>query len=173
MFADSQTHSPADTFVDWFSIQRQDGREVDVGMHRHYIDPTVPFAGAVLNAAHGAILTSATLRDSSGDAEKDWLGAEARTGVRHVPGARPVRAEVPSPFDYGKQTRIYIVNDVRRNDTDQVAAAYRELFLASGGGALGLFTAISRLRAAHARIDGPLDAAGLARYHYPGRYFPC
>ena len=154
-------NSQADTFVDWFSIQRQDGRELDVGMHRHYIDPSVPFAGAVLNAAHGAILTSATLRDSSGDAEKDWLGAEARTGVRHVLGARPVRAEVPSPFDYGEQTRIYIVNDVRRNDADQVAAAYRELFLASGGGALGLFTAISRLRAAHARIDGPLDVAGL------------
>jgi ATP-dependent DNA helicase DinG len=33
--------------------------------------------------------------------------------------------------------------------------------LASGGGALGLFTAISRLRAAHSRLDGPLDAAGL------------
>ena len=32
---------------------------------------------------------------------------------------------------------------------DQLAAAYRELFLAAGGGGLGLFTAISRLRAVH------------------------
>ena len=31
-----------------------------------------------------------------------------------------------------------------------MAAAYRELFLAAGGGALGLFTAIRRLRAVHA-----------------------
>ena len=57
-----------------------------------------------------------------------------------------MRAEVPSPFDYAAQTRIFIVNDVGRTNGDEVAAAYRELFLAAGGGALGLFTAIARLR---------------------------
>ena len=150
-----------DVYVDWFTVQRSDGREVDVGMHRHYIDPTAPFADAVLAASHGVLVTSATLRDSSGDAEIDWAVAEARTGVRHVAGAKTVRAEVPSPFDYGEQTRVYVITDVRRDDADQVAAAYRELFLASRGGALGLFTAISRLRAVHGRLDGPLDAAGL------------
>ena len=36
-----------------------------------------------------------------------------------------------------------VVNDVRKDDFDQVGAAYRELFEAAGGGALGLFTAIS------------------------------
>ena len=150
-----------DGYVDWFAIQRSDGREIDLGMHRHFVDPTRPFAEAVLAASHGALLTSATLRDGSGDMAADWDGAEARTGVRHVIGATAVRAEVPSPFDYGEQTRIFVITDVRRNDADQVAAAYRELFKASGGGALGLFTAISRLRAAHSRIDGALDAAGL------------
>ena len=150
-----------DGYVDWFAIQRSDGREIDLGMHRHFVDPTRPFAEAVLAASHGALLTSATLRDGSGDVAADWDGAEARTGVRHVMGAKAVRAEVPSPFDYGEQTRIFVITDVRRNDADQVAAAYRELFKASGGGALGLFTAISRLRAAHSRIDAALDAAGL------------
>ncbi|MDA0230018.1 MAG: ATP-dependent DNA helicase [Proteobacteria bacterium] len=150
-----------DGYVDWFAIQRSDGRDIDLGMHRHFIDPTRPFAQAVLAVSHGALLTSATLRDGSGDFAADWDGAEARTGVRHVLGAKAVRAEVPSPFDYGEQTRIFIITDVRRNDADQVAAAYRELFKASGGGALGLFTAISRLRAAHSRIDAALDAAGL------------
>ncbi|MDP6122204.1 MAG: helicase C-terminal domain-containing protein, partial [Rhodospirillales bacterium] len=33
--------------------------------------------------------------------------------------------------------------------------------LAAGGGGLGLFTAIARLRAVHKRIAGPLDEAGL------------
>lgn len=150
-----------DGYVDWFAIQRSDGREIDLGMHRHFVDPTRPFAEAVLAASHGAILTSATLRDGSGDVAADWESAEARTGVRHVAGVDAVRAEVPSPFDYGEQTRIFVITDVRRNDADQVAAAYRELFIASGGGALGLFTAISRLRAAHSRIDAPLDAAGM------------
>jgi ATP-dependent DNA helicase DinG len=54
-----------------------------------------------------------------------------------------------------------VVNDVRKDDLGQVAAAYRALFLASGGGALGLFTAISRLRAVHQRIAEPLEEAGI------------
>ena len=53
---------------------------------------------------------------------------------------------------------------MRRNDADQVAAAYRELFLASGGGALGLFTAIARLRAVYGRIAAALEEAGLPLY---------
>jgi len=37
----------------------------------------------------------------------------------------------------------------------------RELFLAAGGGGLGLFTAIRRLRAVHERIAGPLADRGI------------
>ena len=72
-----------------------------------------------------------------------------------------MRVRVPSPFDYPTQTRVFIVTDVPRNDTAQVAAAYRELFLAAGGGALGLFTAIARLRDVHERIAPALEQAGL------------
>jgi ATP-dependent DNA helicase DinG len=72
-----------------------------------------------------------------------------------------LRARVPSPFDYGARTRVYVVNDVRREDIGQVASAYLALIEASGGGALGLFTAISRLRQVYARIAGPLEDSGL------------
>ena len=150
-------------FFDWFSVERSDGHEVDVGMRRHWIDPTVPFAEYVVRPAHGVLLTSATLRDGSGDDDADWTVAETRTGTGHLP-TPALRAEVPSPFDYGAQTRMLVVTDVRRDNPDQVAAAYRELFLASGGGALGLFTAIARLRAVHGRIAGPLEDAGVALY---------
>jgi ATP-dependent DNA helicase DinG len=40
----------------------------------------------------------------------------------------------------------------------------RELFVAAGGGALGLFTAIRRLRAVHERLVGPLAERGVALY---------
>ena len=89
--------------------------------------------------------------------------AEARTGTRHLT-TPAMRAAMASPFDYGEATRVLIVRDVRREDADQVAAAYRELFLASGGGALGLFTAIGRLRAVHQRIAAALEEAGLPLY---------
>lgn len=149
-----------DAFVDWFGITRAFGRDVDVGMHRHWVDPTIPFAEHVLARAQGVVVTSATLRDGSGDAEADWVAAEMRSGARHLPEP-PVRAALLSPFDYPAQTRVIVVTDVRRNDLKQVAAAYRALFLAARGGALGLFTAISRLRAVHADIADALDAAGL------------
>ncbi len=153
----------SNTTVDWFAIERSDGREVDVGMHRHWIDPTIPFAEHVAGPAHGVLITSATLRDGTGDGEADWRAAESRTGARHL--VRPaVRAATPSPFDYAAQTRVLVVTDVRRDAPDQVAAAYRELFRASGGGALGLFTAINRLRATHQRIVKPLEADGIALF---------
>jgi ATP-dependent DNA helicase DinG len=154
---------PGDDFVDWFQVDRAQDRDVDVGMHRHWVDPTQPFAKAVAGPAHGVTVTSATLTDGSGDIEADWAAAEARTGARHLT-APAIRVAVPSPFDYAAQTRVLVVTDVRKDDLGQVAAALRELFLAAGGGALGLFTAIGRLRAVHRRLAGALDDAGLPLY---------
>ncbi|HXL98906.1 MAG TPA: ATP-dependent DNA helicase, partial [Rhizomicrobium sp.] len=149
-------------FVDWFEIEREDGRDSDVGLWRHWIDPTIPLAAEVLAPAHGALITSATLRDLTPGAD-DWQSAEVRTGAAHLPEP-PRRASFGSPFRYAEQSRIFIVRDVERRDPDQLAAAYRELFRASGGGALGLFTAVRALRAVEARIAAPLAEAGIALY---------
>jgi ATP-dependent DNA helicase DinG len=86
-----------------------------------------------------------------------------RTGARHL-HKPPILSALVSPFDYGRQTRVLVITDVDRNDPGQVASAYRELFLAAGGGALGLFTAIHRLRAVQQRIAPPLEAAGIRVY---------
>ncbi|MCC6467891.1 MAG: ATP-dependent DNA helicase [Alphaproteobacteria bacterium] len=157
-----QSGTPAE-FVDWLSIDRIEARDVDVGIHRHWVDPMIPFAKVSAERAHGLAVTSATLTDGSGDVEADWAAAEARTGARHLPKPA-IRASVPSPFDYPRLTRVFIVTDVKKDDMAQIASAYRELFLASGGGALGLFTAISRLRAAHKLLAPPIEAAGLPLY---------
>ncbi len=149
-------------FVDWLALERSDGREADVGLHRRWIDPTVPFAAAVLRPAHGALVTSATLTDSTGDVETDWQAAAARTGAAHMPDW--TRAQVASPFDYPKQTRVFVVTDIDRDSPDRIAAAYRAFFLAAKGGGLGLFTAIGRLRAVHARIGASLERAGYPLY---------
>ncbi|BBK44540.1 DNA helicase [Allostella vacuolata] len=162
MLRDLAHDTPAE-FVDWLAVERFEGHDLDVGMYRHWIDPTRPFMEAVVKPAHGVVVTSATLTDGSGDPDADWSAAEERTGARHL--ARPaVHARVPSPFDYARQTRVLVVTDLRKDDIDQVSGAYRALFLASGGGALGLFTAVSRLRQVHHRIAPALDAAGLPLY---------
>ena len=150
-------------FVEWFDIAQSSGREHDVGLHSHWLDPTEPMALAVLRQADGIVITSATLKDRPPDVPDDWANAEMRTGAVHLP--YPVRREGwDSPFDYAQASRVIVVTDINREDMDQVAAAYRELFLATRGGGLGLFTAISRLRAVHKRLVSPLAEAGLPLY---------
>jgi ATP-dependent DNA helicase DinG len=42
---------PADpAFVDWLAVERGDGREFDMGLHRRWLDPMQPFAATVLAA---------------------------------------------------------------------------------------------------------------------------
>jgi ATP-dependent DNA helicase DinG len=136
-------------------------RDQDVGLHRHWLDPTVPFMATLAEPAHGILITSATLRDGGErDAESAWLAAENRVGAPHLPSPA-IRVAVGSPFDYAAQTRAFVVTDVDARDIAALAGAYRALFLAAGGGALGLFTAISRLRAVHAKIAPALEAAGI------------
>ena len=133
----------------------------DVGLHRHWLDPTLPFAMSLAQPAHGMLITSATLRDAGiAEAEAAWEDAEARVGAPHL--ATPaIRVAVASPFDYAAQTRAFVITDVNGREISALAAAYRALFIASGGSALGLFTAISRLRHVHQRIAPALEAAGI------------
>lgn len=142
-------------YVDWLAVDRVEGREYDVGLHRHWLDPSRPFADTVLKPAHGALVTSATLK-----AGGDWSVAEARAGAPHLERA-PARFEAASPFDYAGQAEVVIVTDVKRGDLAALANAYARLIAAAGGGTLGLFTAIRRLRAVHARIADRLAREGL------------
>jgi len=153
----------ADGFVDWFTVERLMGRDFDVGFRRHWTDPTQPFVNAVVEPAQGVLVTSATLCDASGDAEHDWQYARLRTGAPHLAADVLCRSQ-PSPFDYGAQTRVFVVGDVNRNDPGAVASAYRELFRSAAGSGLGIFTAISRLRAVYERIAGPLEESGIGLY---------
>ena len=163
---------PADpAFVDWLALDRIDGREVDVGLHRRWLDPMRPFAETVLAPAHGVMLTSATLRDfrrDGGDgadrADDDgWAAALAHSGAAHL-DLTPTRAAFASPFDYAHQAEVLIVTDVAKGDVAALASAYARLIEAAGGGVLGLFTAIRRLRAVHGRIADHLARAGLPLY---------
>jgi ATP-dependent DNA helicase DinG len=148
-------------FVDWFEAVVAHRRIADAAFRRHWVDPTEPLAEVVLKPAHGVLVTSATLADSAH--ESPFALTEMRTGAARLPEA-PKLLRLASPFDYAKNAKALVVTDVGKEDPRQVAAAMRELFLASGGGALGLFTAIRRLRAVYERIAAPLSEQGLALY---------
>jgi ATP-dependent DNA helicase DinG len=148
-------------FVDWFEAVFAGGRIADAAFRRHWVDPTTPLEAAVLRPAHGLLVTSATLSDPGHEAP--FALAEMRTGAARLDEA-PKLLRLTSPFDYAANARAFVVTDVGRNDPRQVAAAMRELFLSAGGGGLGLFTAIRRLRAVYERIAAPLAEQGLALY---------
>ena len=146
--------------VEWLAVERFEGAETDIAVNRNWIDPGIPFAAAVAKPAHGLLVTSATLTDGEAEPDLAWQAAEAATGLRHL-AESPASSRIPSPFDYAAQTRVLIVTDIPRDDIGQVAAAFAALMRASQGGALGLFTAIARLRAVHERIAPVLEADGL------------
>lgn len=158
---------PADPeFVDWLAVDRSEAREFDVAIHRRWLDPMKPFARVVLEPAHGVLLTSATLidRTTEGDlAEAQWASAIARSGAAHIENA-PLLSAALSPFDYAARSEVLIVTDIKKGDLPALAGAYARLIEASGGGVLGLFTAIRRLRAVYGRVADRLARAGLPVY---------
>jgi ATP-dependent DNA helicase DinG len=148
-------------YVDWFEAVFAHGRIADAAYRRHWVDPTEPLEAVVLRPAHGVLVTSATLADMAHDAP--FALAEMRSGAARL-ADMPKTLRLTSPFDYASNARAIVVTDIARDDPRQVAAAMRELFLASGGGGLGLFTAIKRLRAAYDKAAAPLSEKGLALY---------
>ena len=151
--------------VDWLEITRAEGHEYDIGFYRHALDPAALFAAKLKPHAQGVAVTSATLRDMTDEDAAGWKSPFARSGIGALSVPETTTSfHVPSPFDYAAQTRVIIIKDVKKEDPDAVAAAMRELFKASGGGALGIFTAVQRLKMAEERIRAPLAEAGLPLY---------
>jgi len=181
-------------FADWFEVSRHEGRVIDIGMFRHYIDPMKPFAMSLKPHLHGMAVTSATLRAdnaplhsalpapvpkndntstesnapsrsslppsaSTDNQDNQWGFADLRIGSPYLCGDDdvPQRLSLSSPYDYAAQTKIIVINDINKNDGQAVSTAFRELFLASQGGALGIFTSIQRLKFVQDKIIAPLS----------------
>ena len=47
--------------IDWFGVERIDRRDFDIGLHRHWIDPTKPFAETLIKPAHGVLINVSNL----------------------------------------------------------------------------------------------------------------
>lgn len=165
-YAEDEDPTQPSPYVDWFATITHGGRLVDVGLHRHFVDPSVPLADYVLKPAHGVLMASATLSDKALAEQPDedpFALARQRTGAAHLSmGAKSLR--IASPFDYEAQARLFVVTDVPRDDPRAVATAMKALFLAAGGGGLGLFTAIRRLKAVYEQLFRPLGDAGISLY---------
>lgn len=162
---DEASREKKSLFVDFLSLQTFQNRIFDVAINRHYRDPSLPLAEVVIKPAQSVLVASATLADPSIDTDNDQAKdpfslAISQTGASHLlMGARTLR--IQSPFQYAHQARAFVVTDVPKDDTLSVALAIQSLFMASKGGGLGLFTAISRLRAVHKLLKPALNEQGI------------
>ncbi|QCE35588.1 ATP-dependent DNA helicase [Acetobacteraceae bacterium] len=137
---------------DWDNDENPHLKWQKVRLCEHWIDPTVPLSTLLKKQALGIAYVSGTFRPykepeikkSQEGNNLSWQAAKRRTGSQHLSG-KILQDFQKSPFNYETQAKIYVVNDVGPSNRE-VAEAYTKLFLASEGGALGLFTAISRLR---------------------------
>ena len=168
-------------FVDWLAVDRIEGREFDIGLHRHWLDPGRPLA---VDRAGAGAWRARHLRDADrrcGGEDAGWARAEARTGTRHLDTAVE-RFAAKSPFDYASAGRGA---DRHRSSSaaicPQLAHAYARLIEASQGGDA---RPVHRDRAAeggpcpHRRSSRPRGTAALRpacrsdRHRHAGRHFP-
>src|SRR3546814_13589012 len=108
-------------FVDWLAVDRVEGREYDIGVHRHWLDPARPLARVVLEPAHGALVTSATLKGADG-----WPSAEVRIGAAHL-DVEPARFAADRPFDSALTSELLIVTAHNPGDLAAPYGAFSRL----------------------------------------------
>ncbi len=153
-------------YITWYGLQRQNGKNYDVGIYFHFTDPTKPLSEYIYKPLSGVLITSATLRDNPYESSNDlmsWNGAIQRSGT-HWLQDKPALFSIISPFNYANQLKVMIINDINKNSISQLANAYYQLFLANGGAALGLFTSIQRLLQVYNHIYEPLAKKNISLY---------
>lgn len=150
--------------VDWFEIARIEGKNFDCGYLRRYKNPMEPLGEVIRPASQGLVLTSATLKAQSGLGEDGWQSTFDQLGTPHLSTLAPETIDLPSPFQYGEQSRIFIVTDVDKQNGIAVANAYKALFEATNGGGLGLFTSINRLKQVYQSIHESLERRSIPLY---------
>lgn len=141
-----------------------EGKVYDVGVKRHYTNPMVPFANKVLSHVQSVNFTSATMNDIPIKKDEDWKTALKLTGTQYVKNKKLSLHQAQSPFDYKKQAKVLIVDDVDYHNKAELARAFSALFLANKGHALGLFTAISRLSSTYNYLKKKLKEKSINLY---------
>ena len=110
-------------------------------------------ARRLVGRAHAVVITSATL-----SAAGDFRFTAGRLGLGEEHGAPYETTLQPSPFDFGRQTRAFVL-DAPGREEDVVSETVAELSRRTGRSQLVLFTAHDRLRRTRERLLSRLDAA--------------
>jgi DNA polymerase-3 subunit epsilon/ATP-dependent DNA helicase DinG len=145
---------PARNAIYWLSMRR--GRALNFNVAPLNVGTLIQ--QHLLDRKRSVILTSATLRvEGVFDYMRDRLGAETVGELA-----------VGSPFDYPSVALLYMVNDIpepgSRGYQKTLEETLIDLFKATEGRALALFTSYSQLKATTTAITEPLAKEGITVY---------
>ncbi len=147
--------------VHWLKRYKKEGSEPAVEFIITPIDLAPLLAEAVFEPFPTVCCLSATLT-----AGGSFGFFARRSGLSLARGREPETLRFPSPFPYGRNALLCLVDDGPMPDDEAYGpwsiAAIRALVEVSGGGALVLFTSYEALRAAHAELSPGFEAQGIA-----------
>ncbi len=157
---DGLVMNPKEDAIYWAEIHPR-GRQLSLQAAPLHIGPLMQ--KHIWHEKNVAVLTSATLT-TNGDFEylKGRLFGEDADTV-----------QLGSPYDYPSQAMLYLINDIpepqdRNGHQRAVNEGLIQLFKATGGRGLGLFTSYSQLKATANAISGPLAEQGIIVYEQGG-----
>lgn|GEM_PF-219067 len=151
-----------DGYVNWISVERQQGKSPKPVLHRSPISVAMDLALTVWTPAWSTVSTSATISTGGNFAYfKRQVGLELTD--------KPVKELlVDSPFDYRTQARLYIprgLPEPKPSNEEQYQAAVqaeiRDTLAVTGGRAFVLFTSYKGLAAAYDALADELRRAGM------------
>ncbi len=148
--------NPDSKFIYRFMIEKEEGNVLNIGYYKNYIDPTMPFANTILSTVRGVTFTSATLSDSYNNNNDNYIDIN-RFGLSHLDSYIINSISIKSPFDYKENSKIIILNSNSNNITN-LSNYILEIFKASDGGGLALFTSINRLKQVYKNISQSMSS---------------
>jgi ATP-dependent DNA helicase DinG len=149
-----ELEKPNNKFIYRFMIEKEEGNISNIGYYKNYIDPSSPLAKGILSTLKGVSFTSATLSDSYGNEENEFSDLN-RFGLNYLDGFNVSSINIKSPFNYKENSKIIILN--ANNNVTNLSNYILEIFKASNGGGLALFTAINRLKQVYRNINVPMS----------------
>jgi DNA polymerase-3 subunit epsilon/ATP-dependent DNA helicase DinG len=161
---DGLVFTPAEDSIYWVEIHSR-ARQIVLQAAPLHIGPLMQ--SHIWHEKNAVIMTSATLT-TNGDFEylRGRLFGEDADTIR-----------LGSPFDYESQTMLYLIDDVpepfdRSGHQRAVNQGLIQLFRATGGRGLALFTSYAQLKATSRAISGPLAEQGIIVYEQGGGASP-
>ncbi len=147
-----------DTEVRWVQLERQPAGKIV--MQSAPLDVSELLDNNLYRRMHTTVLTSATL-----SVKGEFTFMAERLGIMIQPEERRHFLEVLSPFDYPAQVRLAIVDDLPAPDEPafdkRLPEAIYRIVMASGGGALVLFTSWSLMKKMYVLISKRFEEHGL------------